>query len=86
MAEKKIGKTKKKHCWHDEEVDWLTDLYEECPCLWDIAGWNYAKGDVEKKQFLRLVINYALTHQQKKDKMELSQSTTWERTGKRKQR
>ena len=66
MAEKHISKNLKKYCWDDEEVDRPTFLYEECPCLWDLAEWNYAKGDVQKKQFLTLVMNYALTHRQKR--------------------
>ena len=84
MAEKKIDKNFKKNCWEDEEVDWPTVLYEDCPCLWDIADWNYAKGDVQKKQY-EISYELCIDTSIKKSKMVPSQSTTWEGTGKRKQ-
>ena len=49
MAEKNASKVEKKHRWEDEELGQLIDLYEERPCLWDIAEKNYAKRDIKEK-------------------------------------
>ena len=46
--EASVSPTKaKKFNWDDKDVEKLIDLYEERPCLWDIA--RYSKRDIKEK-------------------------------------
>ena len=45
----KMADDKKKYRWSDDKVGLLIDLFEERPCLWDIAVPSNSKRDVKEK-------------------------------------
>lgn len=44
-----MADNKKKYRWEDEEIDQLINLYEERPCLQDIADKSYQKRDIKER-------------------------------------
>lgn len=43
------------HLWNEEDVKRRIDLYEEFPCLWDIADRDNAKRDISEKAIFEFI-------------------------------